>query len=157
LTPSVCVCSTGLFQNVDANVQPTGKGYIVEFSFREKVWPGMVEFKVSGATVLPDDIEEQVLAEARKSKYTTVRVLAAAKNIIEGYYQEKGLTFGTISHFDGMETGKVLAHIIEGEITSVNLLYVDGQNNGTLCAHILPYAPCLQQMHQPPTLSITTS
>eukprot|EP00241_Pyramimonas_parkeae_P003179 CAMPEP_0114230722 /NCGR_PEP_ID=MMETSP0058-20121206/3629_1 /TAXON_ID=36894 /ORGANISM="Pyramimonas parkeae, CCMP726" /LENGTH=721 /DNA_ID=CAMNT_0001341957 /DNA_START=247 /DNA_END=2412 /DNA_ORIENTATION=- len=120
--------STGLFQNVDANVQPTGKGYVVEFSFREKVWPGMVEFKVSGATVLPDDIEEQVLKEARKSKYTTVRVLAAAKNIIEGYYQEKGLTFGTISHFDGMETGKVLAHIIEGEITSVNLVYVDGQN-----------------------------
>lgn len=88
-TPYVCLplCSTGLFQNVDANVQPTGKGYVVEFSFREKVWPGMVEFKVSGATVLPDDIEEQVLKEARKSKYTTVRVLAAAKNIIEGYYQ----------------------------------------------------------------------
>ena len=78
---------TGLFQNVDSNVQPTGKGYVVEFSFREKVWPGMVEFKVSGATVLPDDIEEQVLREARKSKYTTVRVLATAKNIIEGYYQ----------------------------------------------------------------------
>lgn len=38
------------------------------------------------------------------------------------------MTFGTISHFDGMETGKVLAHIIEGEITSVNLVYVDGQN-----------------------------
>lgn len=121
--------STGLFQNVDANVQPTGKGYIVEFSFREKVWPGMVEFKVSGATVLPDDIEEQVLREARKSKYTTVRVLATAKNIIEGYYQEKGLTFGTISHFDGMETGKVLAHVIEGEITSVNCVYVDGNGN----------------------------
>ena len=49
----------------------------------------------------------QVLAEAKKSKYTTVRVLAAAKNIIEAYYQERGLTFGTISHFDGMETGQV--------------------------------------------------
>jgi hypothetical protein len=43
--------------------------------------------------------------------------------------QEKGLTFGTISHFDGMETGKVLAHVIEGEITSVNCVYVDGNGN----------------------------
>ena len=69
----------------------------------------------------------QVLAEAKKSKYTTVRVLAAAKNIIEAFYQERGLTFGTISHFDGMETGQVIAHIIEGEITRVNLVYVDNE------------------------------
>ncbi|KAK3264374.1 Protein toc75-3, chloroplastic [Cymbomonas tetramitiformis] len=124
--------STGLFQNVDANVQPTGKGYVVEFTFREKVWPGMVEFKISGATVLPEDVADEVLAEARKSKYTTVRVLAQAKNIIEGYYQEKGLSFGTISHFDGMETGSVIAHVIEGEVASVNLVYLDdkgGQSN----------------------------
>ena len=31
-----------------------------------------------------------------------------------GYYTSKGLTFGTISHFDGMETGEVIAHVIEG-------------------------------------------
>ena len=106
---------------------PSGKGYTVEFSFREKVWPPMMQFKVSGSTILPPTIEEEVLAEARKSKYTTVRVLAAAKNIVESYYQERGLTFGTISHFDGMETGQVLAHIIEGEITRVNLVYLDNQ------------------------------
>ena len=41
------------------------------------------------------------------------------KNIIEGYYTSKGLTFATISHFDGMETGDVIAHVIEGEITRV--------------------------------------
>lgn len=89
----------------------------------------------------------QVLAEAKKSKYTTVRVLAAAKNIIEGYYQERGLTFGTISHFDGMETGQVIAYIIEGEITRVNLVYVDkeggtspfGSTNQRVITRELPF------------------
>lgn len=70
-----------------------------------------------------------MLTEAKKSKYTTVRVLAAAKNIVEGYYQERGLTFGTISHFDGMETGQVVAYIIEGQITRVSLVYVDKEGN----------------------------
>lgn len=192
--------STGLFQNVDANVTPSGGGYTVEFAFREKarapraaegrdaalaqranagraralrlpshpaaellrgrgaallqVWPPMMKFEVSGSTILPPTVESEVLAEARKSKYTTVRVLAAAKNIVEGYYQvrsprravigdtvlpphshtrpqERGLTFGTISHFDGMETGQVVAHIIEGEISRVSLVYVNPKDGTT--------------------------
>jgi len=116
---------------VDANVSPgTAGGYAVEFAFREKVWPPMMAFKVTGSTILPPTVEEEVLVEARKSKYTTVRVLAAAKRIVESYYNEKGLSFGTISHFDGMETGQVLAHIIEGQISRVSLQYV--QNDGTV-------------------------
>ena len=53
--------STGLFQNVDANVQPSDKGYIVEFVFKEKVWPRMESFKVTGATILPTSIADDVL------------------------------------------------------------------------------------------------
>ena len=141
--------STGLFQNVDANVAPQGAAYVVEFAFREKVWPPMMQFKVAGSTILPPSIEEEVLAEARKSKYTTVRVLAAAKTIVEGYYQDRGLTFGTISHFDGMETGQVLAHIIEGEIARVNLVYLGkdgttspfGSTQPRVVTRELPFVP----------------
>ena len=109
----------------------------------------MMSFKVVGATVLPPSIEEEVLAEAKKSKYTTVRVLAAAKNIVEAFYQERGLTFGTISHFDGMETGQVIAHIIEGEITRTSLVYLDkdggtspfGSTNPRVVMRELPFRP----------------
>ena len=121
--------STGLFQNVDANVQPSDKGYIVEFVFKEKVWPRMESFKVTGATILPTSIADDVLNEAQKSDNVTVRTLAAAKNIVEGYYQDRGITFGTIKHFDGMETGNVVAHVIEGQITRVNLVFVDDSGN----------------------------
>lgn len=121
--------STGLFQNVDANVQPSTKGYIVEFVFKEKVWPKMESFKVTGATILPTSIADDVLREAQKSENVTVRTLAAAKNIVEGYYQDRGITFGTIKHFDGMETGNVVAHVIEGQITKVNLVFVDDKGN----------------------------
>ena len=44
---------------------------------------------------------------------------------MEGYYTSKGLTFGTISHFDGMENGDVVAHVIEGEITKVQHCFLD--------------------------------
>ena len=79
----------------------------------------MQTFRVSGSSVLPREVELEVLDAARNSQNCTVRVLAAAKNIVEGYYTSKGLTFGTISHFDGMENGDVVAHVIEGEITKV--------------------------------------
>lgn len=109
----------------------------------------MMKFEVSGSTILPPTVEAEVLAEARKSKYTTVRVLAAAKNIVEGYYQEKGLTFGTISHFDGMETGQVIAHIIEGEISRVSLVYLErdgstsafGSTRPRVVLRELPFVP----------------
>jgi outer membrane protein assembly factor BamA len=101
----------------------------VEFVFREKIWPGVQSFKVKGATALPPDIERQVLAACRRQQSCTVRVLATMKNIIEGYYTSKGLTFGTISHFDGMETGDVIAHVIEGEITRVQAIFLDDNMN----------------------------
>jgi IAP75 family protein translocase len=117
--------NTGLFANVDANVTPQKEGYAVEFVFREKIWPQLQSFRVSGSTVLPKEIEQEVLRAAQKNQNCTVRVLATAKNIIEGYYTSKGLTFGTISHFDGMENGEVIAHIVEGEITRVQTVFVD--------------------------------
>lgn len=117
--------NTGLFANVDANVTPKNEGYAVEFVFREKIWPQVQSFRVSGSSVLPKDVEQEVLNAARKSQNCTVRVLATAKNIIEGYYTSKGLTFGTISHFDGMENGEVIAHVVEGEITRVQTVFVD--------------------------------
>jgi outer membrane protein assembly factor BamA len=82
-------------------------------------------FRVSGSSVLPREVELEVLDAARNSQNCTVRVLAAAKNIVEGYYTSKGLTFGTISHFDGMENGDVVAHVIEGEITKVQHCFLD--------------------------------
>ena len=76
----------------------------MEFVFREKIWPNVASFSVKGATALPRAIEDQVLVACRKQGSCTVRVLATMKNIIEGYYTSKGLTFGTISHFDGRAT-----------------------------------------------------
>ena len=120
--------NTGLFANVDANVTPKGKdGYAVEFVFREKIWPGVQTFRVKGATALPAEIEKEVLTQVKKQSSCTVRTLATMKNVIEGYYTSKGLTFGTISHFDGMETGDVIAHVIEGEITRVKAVFLDDQ------------------------------
>lgn len=104
---------------------PKQSGYAVEFVFREKIWPQVQSFKVAGSSALPKEIEQEVLRAARKSQNCTVRVLATAKNIVEGYYTSKGLTFGTISHFDGMENGEVVAHVVEGEITRVQSVFVD--------------------------------
>merc|ERR1719409_1091597 len=82
-----------------------------------------------GNEVSKDDLSNdlEVLTTVRKQGQCTVRVLATMKNIIEGYYTSKGITFGTISHFDGMETGDVVAHVIEGEITRVKAVFLDDQ------------------------------
>ena len=94
----------------------------------------MQSFDVAGATMLPDSVVSSILTEAQKSEYTTVQVLAMAKSKVEAFYQDKGLAFGSISHFDGMETGNVLAHIVEGKIAEVNLVYVDDKGQASFRA-----------------------
>lgn len=121
---------TGLFQNVDADVTPLDKGYRVTFKFQEKIWPGMVSFQVDGATILPKEIPQEVLAEARTQPFTTVQTLAMAKNKVEDWYQERGFVFGTVSSFDGMETGRVIAHVTEGKIRSIRNVFVDDSAEG---------------------------
>jgi len=122
---------TGLFQNVDADVQPLKAGYRVTFKFQEKIWPGMVSFQVDGATILPAEIPQEVLAEARSQPFTTVQTLAMAKNKVEDWYQERGFVFGTVSSFDGMETGRVIAHVTEGHIKSIRNVFVDETGENT--------------------------
>ena len=68
--------NTGLFQNVDANVEPFGEGYKVCFKFREKIWPAMMSFQVTGATILPEWIDREVLKMAGRNNFTTVNTLA---------------------------------------------------------------------------------
>ena len=59
---------TGLFANVDANVTPSKDGYAVEFVFREKIWPQVQTLRVSGSSVLPCQVELEVLDAARNSQ-----------------------------------------------------------------------------------------
>ena len=47
---------------------------------------------------------------------TTVKTLAHIKNIVEGWYQDRGFAFGYISHFDGMDTGHIIANVVEGKV-----------------------------------------
>ena len=48
---------------------------------------------------------------------TTVQTLAHIKNIVEGWYQDRGYAFGYISHFDGMDTGHIVANVVEGRVS----------------------------------------
>lgn len=37
--------------------------------------------------------------------------------------------FGYISHFDGMDTGKIIAHVTEGKVNRVSVVYMDDEGN----------------------------
>ena len=121
--------STGLFQKVDANVTPGPRGYYVEFKFTAKVWPKMRSFQVRGATILPPEIPAKIVQGFADEKYCTVPTLAQSKAAIEEWYHDRGFVFGNVSSFDGMETGSIIAHVTEGQISGVMPMYQ--QKDGT--------------------------
>ena len=88
LVPKVGVCRchrSGLFHNVDARVIPGKKGKCqLMFIFKQKIWPEMTSFDVTGSTMVPPDQVAKVMAN-HKGGPTTVQTLADIKNVIEGW------------------------------------------------------------------------
>lgn len=126
--------NTGLFESVNAKVLPEKKGkFSVVFDFVEKRYPEIKTFAVEGAKVLPKAIVDETNAklDAYKGQAFTMETMAAIKNVIEGWYQTRGFGLSYISHFTGMPTGNVVAHIIEGRTAKVGVVYVDEDGNPT--------------------------
>ena len=76
---------SGLFHNVDARVIPGKKGKCqLMFIFKQKIWPEMTSFDVTGTTLVPPEQVAKVMAN-HKGGPTTVQTLADIKNVIEGW------------------------------------------------------------------------
>jgi outer membrane protein assembly factor BamA len=126
--------NTGLFESVNAKVLPEKKGkFSVVFDFVEKRYPEIKTFAVEGAKVLPKSIVDETnrKLEAYKGQAFTMETMAAIKNVIEGWYQARGFGLSYISHFTGMPTGNVVAHVNEGRTAKVGVVYVDEDGNPT--------------------------
>lgn len=44
-------------------------------------------------------------------------------------YQKRGFLFGYISHYEGMETGEIVARVVEGRVNKINVVHVDDEGN----------------------------
>lgn len=125
---------TGLFDNVDVKVKPMKKGKSqVRFVFREKVWPEMQSFRVAasggkGELLIPKEEVAKVLKQKTLGP-TGMKGLAAIKNIVEKWYHDHGFVFAYIRDFEGMDSGRITANIVEGKVNRVNVVYVDDNGN----------------------------
>lgn len=123
---------TGLFESVNARVLPQKKGkFKVVFDFVEKRYPEIQTFNVEGAKVLPTAVVKEVqekLAEYKGQPFT-MQTMAVIKNMVEGWYTSRGFGLSYISHFTGMPTGDVVAHIVEGKTAKVSVVHVDEEGN----------------------------
>lgn len=54
---------------------------------------------------------------------------AAAHGACWSRYQKRGFVFGYISHYEGMETGDIVARVVEGRVNKVNVVHVDDEGN----------------------------
>lgn len=78
-------CRTNLFDNVDARVMNGKKGKCkLVFVFQSKTYPEMTSFTVDGATLMPPEYADKVMA-TREAGPATIKTLAAIKNIVEGW------------------------------------------------------------------------
>ncbi|PSC70609.1 chaperonin 60B2 [Micractinium conductrix] len=124
---------TGLFESVNARVLPLKKGnkFKVVFDFVEKRYPEIQTFNVDGAKVLPPAVVKEVQdkLKAYKGQPFTMQTMAMIRNVVEGWYTSRGFGMSYITHFTGMPTGNVVAHIMEGRTARISVLHVDEEGN----------------------------
>lgn len=135
----MALTQTGMFEDVQADIKPIkgrkGKRQAVQvvLKFTTREFPPMESFRVDGASVLPKEVQDRVMAEYNKrgAGKVDMSTIALMKNVIEGWYQERGYAYSYITHFDGMEGGHVVANVTEGKVNSVKVVPVDDNGNPT--------------------------
>ena len=50
-------------------------------------------------------------------------------HVVPRRYQKRGFVFGYISHYEGMETGEIVARVVEGRVNKVGVVHVDDEGN----------------------------
>eukprot|EP00746_Dinoflagellata_sp_MGD_P158729 gnl/MRDRNA2_/MRDRNA2_86543_c0_seq4.p1 gnl/MRDRNA2_/MRDRNA2_86543_c0~~gnl/MRDRNA2_/MRDRNA2_86543_c0_seq4.p1 ORF type:complete len:752 (+),score=17.14 gnl/MRDRNA2_/MRDRNA2_86543_c0_seq4:332-2257(+) len=129
---------TGLFESVEAEIHPTVKkdrsdSVRVVFKFTSRNYPPLESFRIAGASKIPQQLNDVVMAEYknRGKRDVDISTIAMIKNIVEGFYEEHGFAYCYISHFDGMEGGHVVANVAESKVRSVKLVPLDEVDNPT--------------------------
>lgn len=67
------------------------------------------------------DLKKKLAALPNETPFT-MRTMALIKTSIEGWYQSRGYGLCYISHFSGMGTGSITAHVIEGRANKINVV-----------------------------------
>eukprot|EP00803_Ostreobium_quekettii_P009719 evm.model.scf_343.9 EVM.evm.TU.scf_343.9 scf_343:69595-74279(+) len=124
---------------VEVRVTPirgtAGKKCQVRFIFSSKIYPEMKSFKVSGATAVPQEIVDSVMDVYKSMNedeilpQNNMKTIGMMRNTIEKWYQERGYIMCYIKQFDGLETGKVSARVVEGRVNKVKVVFVDEEGN----------------------------
>jgi outer membrane protein assembly factor BamA len=144
----MALSQTGIFENVEADIRPMKRkdkpnAVQIIFKFATRDFPPMESLRIEGATILPSNIVDKVMKEykTRGGGKVDMKTIALMKNIIEGYYQERGFAYSYITHFEGMEGGHVVANVSEGKVKSVKVVPVDDVGNltetGELSLHMI--------------------
>lgn len=116
-----------LFDNVDGKVVAgRGRKRILVLNFVTSVHPEIHSLKVSGATIIPQEVIDRFIKE-RPPGPTTMTTLAQLRNIVEGWYQDNGYAYSYITTIEGLDTGHVTANISEGKVNSLRVIAVDDE------------------------------
>jgi outer membrane protein assembly factor BamA len=118
------IMQTGLFENVNVRVVPVGPNEAeVTYDLKERKLSPVYSVSVSGTTILPEDVVNDVRAKFSAVPSLTPALLGWARNRIDGWYRERGLAFGCVSHFEGVESGAISIQCFEGVIDTVKVFY----------------------------------
>lgn len=113
-----------------------GKKCQVKFIFYTKLYPQMKSFKVAGGPAVPQEVVDKVmetynkdLREGKIEPQTTMQTIGLMRGHVEKWYQDRGYIMSYIKAFDGLETGNVVARVVEGRVNKVKVMYVDDVGN----------------------------
>lgn len=130
-----------------------GKKCQVKFIFYSKLYPQMKSFKVVGAKAIPQEVVDKVMetynkdiAEGRSEAKTTMQTIGLMRGIVEKWYQDRGFIMSYIKQFDGLETGNVVAKVVEGRVNNVKVVYVDDEGQEKKKGNSTPESYVLREL-----------
>eukprot|EP01024_Parvocaulis_polyphysoides_P006314 TRINITY_DN1166_c1_g1_i2.p1 TRINITY_DN1166_c1_g1~~TRINITY_DN1166_c1_g1_i2.p1 ORF type:complete len:573 (-),score=95.89 TRINITY_DN1166_c1_g1_i2:1206-2924(-) len=122
----------GIFSNVRSNVVPVpGKKNTAKivFVFTGQKFAPVVSFKIEGSTLLPSEMSADVMGQLAKGEPTTIKTLAQIRSIVEGWYQKHGYALSFVRDFDGLDSGNIVARVVEGKTNQVKIVRVDEEGS----------------------------
>ena len=118
------IMQTGLFENVKVSIEGVAPGVgRVTYDLAERQMSPCYDVRFSGATALDDEVKDAITKKLKGASQMTPALVGWTKNKIDAWYRDKGLAFGCVSHFEGLDSGSVTVQCFEGVISDIKVFY----------------------------------
>jgi hypothetical protein len=111
------------------SVKCEGKNNSVKIilEFKPTEYPPLETFQVKGSSIIPSSIVDKVISvyKTEGGGNVNIHTISMIKDMVFGYYQNRGIYVVPFISFDGLDGGHIVANVIELRVGPVKVIAAD--------------------------------